>query len=885
MSKSLELKIIMSATDKASAAFKKLREGGNVLAQSLKKAEAELHDLDKAQENLLKKSKLNKELSKNGEALRKNAAEIRRLNNEIAKTGTASKEQEKELSDLTKANKKLTQAQEKNWEKVRKLDQALFAAGITAKTFSNAQDQLNKKHDAASKAVEKQRLAYEKLQNAQNKAAAAKSQMTEAGMRAVGLMYTARGIADTTRNVLSAPVKAYADTETASTDLRAAMMDNTGKVSAQYKDIDNLATRLGDRLPGTTADFKNLMTMLIRQGMSAKTVLGGTGEAAALLAVQLKKSPEAAAEMAAKLQDATRGTEKEMLAIMDQVQRLYYAGTDDSNILGAFSKLSPALDTLKIKGESAMKMMSPLVGMLDQAGLSGESAGNAMRKVFTRMMDTKKIAKVTKGTGLSLDFTNGAGEFGGLDKMYEQLAKLKAVNTEQRLKILQGIFGDDAETLQALNTMIEKGKAGYEEFAKKMEAQASLNQRVNDQLGTLTNLWDAASGTFTNFLAKMGESIAPELKELTKWIGDINEKLSNWAAQNPETANTIMKIVAAVGIFLTVITGIGAAISAVLVPIALAKFSFFSLFGVFSGGGGAISTIIGWLARLGMALLGFGAKAAVFLVTNPFGWAILAVVAIIMLWRNWETVKSALIAGWEWIKKVFQQNPLLAAFTGPIGWLIALLANWNKVKAALISGWEWIKKTFSGNNPIAIAMTAAMGPIGAVINSFRILRSAATSAWEWLKKATSAKAPATPPSIGIPNRGFSVGGYTGAGGVHEAAGVVHKGEVVFNQRDVAKFGGWQAVEALRRGGAGVLANIGNRLGLGFSDGRKTALPSPTRFNAAPHAVSMAGDNITINVHAAPGMSEQSLVNAIMARLNERSQAKQRRRNSSFFDKD
>ena len=885
MSKSLELKIIMSATDKASAAFKKLREGGNVLAQSLKKAEAELHDLNKAQENLLRKNKLNKELSKSGEALRKNAAEIRRLNNEIAKTGTASKEQKKELSDLTKANQKLTRAQEKNWEKVRKLDQALSAAGITAKTFSNAQDQLNKKHDAASKAVEKQRLAYEKLQNAQNKAAAAKAQMTEAGMRAVGMMYTARGIADTTRNVLSAPVKAYADTETASTDLRAAMMDNTGKVSAQYKDIDNLATRLGDRLPGTTADFKNLMTMLIRQGMSAKTVLGGTGEAAALLAVQLKKSPEAAAEMAAKLQDATRGTEKEMLAIMDQVQRLYYAGTDDSNILGAFSKLSPALDTLKIKGESAMKMMSPLVGMLDQAGLSGESAGNAMRKVFTRMMDTKKIAKVTKGTGLSLDFTNGDGEFGGLDKMYEQLAKLKAVNTEQRLKILQGIFGDDAETLQALNTMIEKGKAGYEEFAKKMEAQASLNQRVNDQLGTLTNLWDAASGTFTNFLAKMGESIAPELKELTKWIGDINEKLSNWASKNPETANTIMKVAAAIGIFLTAITGIGAAISAVLVPIALAKFSFFSLFGVFSGGGGAISTIIGWLGRLGMALLGFGAKAAVFLVTNPFGWAILAVTAIVLLWRNWETVKSALIAGWEWIKKVFQQNPLLAAFTGPIGWLIALLANWNKVKAALISGWEWIKKTFSGNNPIAIAMTAAMGPIGAVINSFRILRSAAVGAWEWLKKATSAKAPATPPSIGIPNRGFSVGGYTGAGGVHEAAGVVHKGEVVFNQRDVAKFGGWQAVEAIRRGGAGVLANIGNRLGLGFSDGRKAALPSPTRFNAAPHAVSMAGDNITINVNAAPGMSEQSLVNAIMARLNERSQAKQRRRNSSFFDKD
>lgn len=887
MPKNLELKIIMSATDKASAAFKKLREGGNVLAQSLKKAEAELHDLDKAQENLLRKNKLNKELSKSGEALRKNAAEIRRLNNEIAKTGTASKEQKKELSDLTKANKKLTQAQEKNWEKVRKLDQALSAAGITAKTFSNAQDQLNKKHNAASKAVEKQRLAYEKLQNAQNKAAAAKAQMGDAAMRATTMMYTARGIADTTRNVLSAPVSAYAQSETASTDLRAAMMDNTGKVSAQYKEIDNLATRLGDRLPGTTADFKNLMTMLIRQGMSAQTVLGGTGEAAALLAVQLKKSPEAAAEMAAKLQDATRGTEKEMLAIMDQVQRLYYAGTDDSNILGAFSKLSPALDTLKIKGESAMKMMSPLVGMLDQAGLSGESAGNALRKVFTRMMDTKKIAKVTKGTGLSLDFTNGKGEFGGFENMYKQLAKLKSLNTEKRLKVLQGIFGDDAETLQALNTMIEKGRAGYDEFSKKLEAQASLNQRVNDQLGTLANLWDAASGTFTNFLAKMGESVAPQLKELTKWIGGINEKLSDWAAKNPETAAAIMKTAAVIGVFLTAVVGIGAALSAVLVPIALSKFAFFSLFGGMGKAAGGALGLAGTLLKLGGALAAFGAKALVFLATNPFGWAILAVGALVALYVYWDKVKAAFITGWEWLKKTFAANPLLYAFTGPIGVIVLLGTHWKRLWGALGSGWERLKKVFS-NNPIAAALHAAVNPIGALISNFDRLKAAASGALDWMKKAvgigtpakaaeTAAKAPTTKP------RGFSTGGYTGAGGVNEAAGIVHKGEVVFSQRDVARFGGWQAVEALRRGGAGVLAAIGNRLGMGHSDGKPAPLPSPQRFHAAPAAV--AGDNITVNVHAAPGMNEDTLVSKIMARLQEHSRAKQRRLNSSYFDKD
>ncbi|WP_308033240.1 phage tail tape measure protein [Neisseria cinerea] len=883
MPKNLELKIIMSATDKASAAFKKLRNAGDVLGQTIDKLEDEMKGYERAQSRLTKRVELTAKTKEQTKALMENRLAQKALKDEIAKTGVPTKAQAKALEKLQNKQEKITDTTIRYQNQIEEINKELRKYGAYAADAAKAQELLEKAAKKTETALKKQ----QKAMAAREKAAAAKAQMGDAAMRATTMMYTARGIADTTRNVLSAPVAAYAQSETASTDLRAAMMDNTGKVSAQYKDIDNLATRLGDRLPGTTADFKNLMTMLIRQGMSAQTVLGGTGEAAALLAVQLKKSPEAAAEMAAKLQDATRGTEKEMLAIMDQVQRLYYAGTDDSNILGAFSKLSPALDTLKIKGESAMKMMSPLVGMLDQAGLSGESAGNALRKVFTRMMDTKKIAKVTKRTGLSLDFTNGAGEFGGFENMYKQLAKLKSLNTEKRLKVLQGIFGDDAETLQALNTMIEKGRAGYDEFSKKLEAQASLNQRVNDQLGTLANLWDAASGTFTNFLAKMGESVAPQLKELTKWIGGINEKLSDWAAKNPETAGAIMKTAAVIGVFLTAVVGIGAALSAVLVPIALSKFAFFSLFGGMGKVIGGALGLAGTLLKLGGALAAFGAKALVFLATNPFGWAILAVGALVALYVYWDKVKAALITGWEWIKKTFAANPLLYAFTGPVGVIVLLGTHWKRLWNALVSGWEWLKKVFS-NNPIATALHAAVNPIGALISNFDRLKAAASGALNWMKKAvgigtpakaaeTAAKAPTTKP------RGFSTGGYTGAGGVNEAAGIVHKGEVVFSQRDVARFGGWQAVEALRRGGAGVLAAIGNRLGMGHSDGKHAPLPSPQRFHAAPAAV--AGDTITVNVHAAPGMNEDALVSKIMARLQEHSRAKQRRLNSSYFDKD
>jgi hypothetical protein len=47
--------------------------------------------------------------------------------------------------------------------------------------------------------------------------------------------------------------------------------------------------------------------------------------------------------------------------------------------------------------------------------------------------------------------------------------------------------------------------------------------------------------------------------------------------------------------------------------------------------------------------------------------------------------------------------------------------------------------------------------------------------------------------------GFSSGGYTGPGGRDDVAGLVHRGEVVWSQEDVARWGGAGNVDAMRRG--------------------------------------------------------------------------------------
>jgi len=80
--------------------------------------------------------------------------------------------------------------------------------------------------------------------------------------------------------------------------------------------------------------------------------------------------------------------------------------------------------------------------------------------------------------------------------------------------------------------------------------------------------------------------------------------------------------------------------------------------------------------------------------------------------------------------------------------------------------------------------------------------------------------------------GHSEGGFTGAGGKYEPAGIVHKGEVVWSQRDVARAGGVATVEAMRKGHKG------------YADG---GVAGGAAYNGVP-AAAMAGTspNVIIN---------------------------------------
>ncbi len=367
---------------------------------------------------------------------------------------------------------------------------------------------------------------------------------------------------------LTLSMKAYADQENAATGLKVAMMQDNGEVGGSFEKINKLAVGLGNQLPGTTADFQNMMQMLVRQGIPAENILGGVGKATAYLAVQLKKTPEAAAEFAAKMQDATGTASDDMMGLFDTIQKAFYLGVDDTNMLSFFTKTSSVLKMINRDGLKAAQGLAPISVMMDQMGMQGESAGNALRKVIQSGLNIKNVKGVNKvlasqKLGINLDFTNGKGSFGGLDNLFAQLSKLRKLTDVKRTGVLKALFGDDAETLQVVNALIDKGKDGYDQIQQKMNRQASLNNRVQAQLGTLTNLWEAMTGTATNGLAAIGGAFSGDAKQVTTWLGDLGERFTKFADENPRVIRGAFGLAAGLAVLKLGFMGVGGAISMV----------------------------------------------------------------------------------------------------------------------------------------------------------------------------------------------------------------------------------------------------------------------------------------------------------------------------------
>ena len=668
MANDLQIRVLLSALDKVTAPLKRIAGGGNATARALKAARDRVKELNQQQQDISAYQRQREAVRQSAEALAKGQEKLRSYREQLKAMDAPSAAFQKTFANAAAAVDKLQAKHTAQRTELQRLLPIMRATGVDTRDLGGAQARLQAQLTSANAAIDTQRGKLDRLNRTQEKLASARSKLKR-GQEFAGNAAMAGASSAATGAAIGGPVlgmiKAFAPAEDAATQLRASLMQSDGSVPKEFKEISDLATRLGDRLPGTTAEFQEMMTMLVRQGMAAKTILGGLGEASAYLGVQLKMPVTEAAEFASKMQDATRTSEKDLMGLMDTIQRGFYLGVESNNMLEGFSKVSPALDIIKKEGLEAAKALAPILIQLDQASMEGSAAGNALRKIFQAGMKTDKVDKANKalkGKGIKLDFTDGKGEFGGIEKLYSELKKLGKLNTETRLNVLGTIFGDDAETLTALNNMMSKGIEGYRETQAKMEQQAGLQMRVNEQLGTLSNVWEAATGSFTNAQSAWGETVAPDLKRLITWVGDIAAATGAWARENPVLAGNLVKVAA-------VLSAVSIAFGTVALGVAGVLGPFLALRFMLAQVGIRLPNLIGLLFNLGKGALplvaaGFRLLGAV-VMANPVAAVIFGLVtAGTLLYANWSTIGPWFAGVWAEMKA--RASGGIAGITGQI---------------------------------------------------------------------------------------------------------------------------------------------------------------------------------------------------------------------------
>ncbi|EHU3612584.1 phage tail tape measure protein [Salmonella enterica] len=915
----LRLQVVLGAVDKLTRPFKNAQAGSKELASAIRQTRDQIKKLSDAGGQLKSFDQLTQSVSRTGAELDQARLRAQMMTREMSSLESPTKKQTQALEAQWRAVSRLEQKQQQETRQMAAARAELYRLGLSAGGGARETARIARETERYNRQLAEQERRLREVGERQRKlnaikARAEKTSELRNSLAGNGAGAMAAGV--TTGMTLLAPVKAYSESENAANQLAGSMMGPGGKVAPEFEKINRLAVALGDKLPGTTADFQNMMTMLRRQGMSAQVILGGLGESAAYLGVQLQMAPTAAAEFAAKLQDATQTSEKDMMNLMDVIQKGFYAGVDSGNMLQGFSKISSAMDIIHKKGLDAAKTFAPLLVMADQAGMAGESAGNAYRKIFQATLNNKKIGKANDalaGTGIKLSFQNNKGQFAGLENLYAQLEKLRKITDDgKRQSVINTLFGDDAETLQALNIMINKGIEGYRETAAKLENQASLRERVDASLNTLGNKWEAATGSFTNAMASIGETVAPALKKLADWLGELASRLDGFVKRHPQLTSALFKLAAGFAIVATAAGVVSLALASVLGPMAVVRMSagvmglkFSSAFGLIGKAISSVGKSVIWLGRLMFA--------------NP----ILAVIGLIAagaiyIWQNWDTlgpkfkamwdaVCNATSTAWDWIKEKASAawegiKSLFFNYTLP-----GLIAkNWDAIKSGVSEAWANIRQSISDkwNSILAdvAALPAKFQDMGsAIIDS---ILDGINAKWEALKSKLSSVTDYLPDWMTGNNKIQDkaqvqvVGGAAAAAvpfaGMYDSGGIIPRGQFGIVGENGPEIVNGPANVTSRRRTAALASVVAGVMGVAATPAEAAplhpySLPTaaykqsqPAKSASAPPVMHFE-THAPITIYAQPGQSAQDIAREVARQLDERERKTRAKARSNFSD--
>lgn len=518
----------------------------------------------------------------------------------------------------------------------------------------------------------------------------------------------------------------------------------------------------------------------------------------------------AATEGALALRDAFEYDVEESTRAAEAIRKNFGASAEDAFSLiaaGAQNGLDYSgelIDTINEYSSQFAKLGFDADGMFNilQAGADGtawnlDKVGDAIKEFSIRAIDgsdTTVEAFTSLGYNAEeLMATFAAGGEGANDAFFDVLDTLMAVDDQvERDALGVALFGTQWEDLgvEAMEAMANASQAAYDTG----DALEQINQvKYNDLDSALQGigrqievaLLPAADAMYQSLMSNMPEisaaieEVSPVVAEIAEdfadWAGGaISEGLpvlvdgikdfADWAGKAYEKAKPFLNFLwEHKGTVLAIAAGLrilGPAIGAVTT--AMNAFKTAKTFMALLQSSGKITQITGAFQKFGSVLMG------------PLGVIIAIAAAIVLLYKNWDTVKAWLVNFGNTVNQIWtnfsnmvgnaitaigQKFPLLGAYLQ--GWWESIQAAVDNVKAIFQNIIDFISNVFSGNwsaawqnivnifgNLFGMIVNLAKAPINGVISAINWVLSKINS--------ISVTIPDWVPGVGGKTLGFNI---------------------------------------------------------------------------------------------------------------------------------
>ncbi|MDR7001558.1 phage tail tape measure protein [Neobacillus niacini] len=467
----------------------------------------------------------------------------------------------------------------------------------------------------------------------------------------------------------------------------------TGATNEQMAQMQKLALDMGAKTKYSALEAAKGIEELLKAGITPATVKAGGLEAALNLATAGGLDLAEAAEI---MSTSLNSFSKDGMKASDAANIL--AGTANASATDVHD-LKYSLSAVAAVASGAglsMKDTSIALGVLANKGLKGSDAGTSLKSMLLQLQPTtKKTAKLFEVLGLETEkngnaFYDAKGNIKSMADIAQVLHdKFKNLTSGERQAAFKEAFGTDA--IRAANILYEAGAKGVKKFQTEMSKVTALDvakQKMNNASGAVEQFKGALETLQISVLLPLMPVIKDAANKFADWVAKLKpEQIKSWGDKIKEVGQKALDLATTIhdnwGPIKETIIGITAAV--VTFKFAMAALMIVQTINKLMAAyraGTLLATIAQW-----------DFNAALF--ANPIGLVILALAAlvgiIVVVVRNWETVKAKTVEFWNTIKN----NPIAWLVAGPLMALITaavkLYQNWDTVKIKFGQVWDSIK--------------------------------------------------------------------------------------------------------------------------------------------------------------------------------------------------